>query len=313
MTPILSQKLAEFRTAKKVIGKGNLATVLFLTRRIAEDRLPFVIDKLRTARQGQVAGLGREPVQKILADYKITRTLAEEGGRTSRGSLGLANDYVVFLNELHKSGILKPSELKNIEAWWVEQVREYFNRKAIKLNLDPSITMSSLVAGLLEEARKRQAEMEGLRVEGAVLHYLVGAKLRLVFPKSEILVRGFSVADGATADKGDFLIGDTVVHATTAPSEKLLSKCQENITAGLRPLIVCPSSSVPAAISQAGILKIRDRVEILDAEMFVSTNVNERGCFESAGIQQSARDLIRAYNAVIEEVESDHSLKIETK
>ena len=114
-----------------------------------------------------------------------------------------------------RSGILKSAELKTIEAWWVEQVREFLNRKSLAINLDPSLTMSSLVAGLFEVARKRQVEMEGLRVEGAVLHYLVGAKLRLIFPG--IPVRGFSVADIATADKGDFLIGDTVVHATTAP------------------------------------------------------------------------------------------------
>lgn len=40
-------------------------------------------------------------MQSILKDHGITRVLAEEGGRTSRGSLGNASDYVGFLNVLH--------------------------------------------------------------------------------------------------------------------------------------------------------------------------------------------------------------------
>ena len=37
-------------------------------------------------------------IQRILADHGITRVLAEEGGRTSRGSVGLMQKYVEFLN-----------------------------------------------------------------------------------------------------------------------------------------------------------------------------------------------------------------------
>jgi hypothetical protein len=55
---------------------------------------------------GQVLGLGRSAVQAILARHSIDRVLAEEGGRTSRGSLRNMRAYVAFLNEVHSKGNL---------------------------------------------------------------------------------------------------------------------------------------------------------------------------------------------------------------
>jgi hypothetical protein len=313
MSPTLSQKLSEFRTAKQVFSKGKLATVLFLTRRVSGEELPFALEKLRTAKQGQVAGLGRDAVQKILAEHGLKRVLAEEGGRTSRGSLGLSESYVAFLNELQVSRLLDRADLPAIEAWWVGQIRDLFNRQSFKINLDSSLSVSALVSALLESARGRQSEMEGLRVEGAVLHYLVGAKLRLAYTTSPINVRGFNVADDSTLDKGDYTVGETVVHVSTAPSDKLLEKCTANIADGLRPLIVCPKAEVAAVLSLANRAGLRNRLEVFDVEMFVSANLNERGLFAATGIQQSTRDLIAAYNDIIEAVESDRSLKIEAQ
>ena len=78
---------------------------LVVTKTAKQNGLPLNPESLRTDEGGQVAGLGKAAVQSILEEYKITKVLAEEGGRTSRGSLGLMKTYVETLNELAKKKV----------------------------------------------------------------------------------------------------------------------------------------------------------------------------------------------------------------
>src|SRR5258708_38271723 len=82
----------------KFLRKGGLCVALVVTETARERGLPMDAKMLRTEEGGQVAGLGRAAVQKILEAHKIAKVLAEEGGRTSRGSLGLMEAYVETLN-----------------------------------------------------------------------------------------------------------------------------------------------------------------------------------------------------------------------
>jgi hypothetical protein len=70
-------------------SKGALCVGLVVTREAIERGLPIQFESLLTENRGQVRILGKVPVQKILGDYGITRVLAEEGGRTNRGNMGL--------------------------------------------------------------------------------------------------------------------------------------------------------------------------------------------------------------------------------
>ena len=88
---------------KKFLNKGGLCVGLVVTRTAQQEGLPIDARSLRTDEGGQVRGLGKAAVQSILAEFGITKTLAEEGGRTSRGSLGLMETYVHALNQSNKS------------------------------------------------------------------------------------------------------------------------------------------------------------------------------------------------------------------
>jgi hypothetical protein len=70
--------------------------MLHVTRQAKTRDFPLNPSDFITPGTGQVAGLSRPSVQAILRDYGIRHILAEEGGRTSRGSLGLMRDYIVF-------------------------------------------------------------------------------------------------------------------------------------------------------------------------------------------------------------------------
>ncbi|MCB0095653.1 MAG: DUF4928 family protein, partial [Caldilineaceae bacterium] len=132
-------------------SKGKLSVVLHVTRVARDGALPLEPGDLRTPGKGQVVGLSRSSIQSILADYGIHRVLAQEGGRTSRGSLGLMEKYVGFLNSLYSQGL---ADMSQIEAWWVEKVRLFFASQPLVLHYDVGFSLRSMIADLLEQTRK---------------------------------------------------------------------------------------------------------------------------------------------------------------
>jgi hypothetical protein len=94
--------LTAFTADRAFRGKGPLSVALVITQHARKYGLPLDPEKLVTEGGGQVLGLGKGAVQAILKKHGITRVLASEGGRTSRGSLNNMREYVAFLNGLGK-------------------------------------------------------------------------------------------------------------------------------------------------------------------------------------------------------------------
>lgn len=268
--------------------------------------LPLDPDKLVTGKKGQVEGLGKARVQAILAKHGITRVLAQEGGRTSRGSMDNMRLYVEFLNALKA-----PVNLDVIEKFWIERVNEFFAGKPFKFHTDASLSVRAAVRKVLDQARERQAKMPGSRYEGAMLQHLVGAKLDLVLGEGKITHHSASEADEAEGRAGDFIAGDVAIHVTTHPGESLISKCARNLEAGLRPLIVTTSRKTVVADSLAEQANIGSRVDVLDIEQFLAANLYERALFFSKNLPPKTRELLARYNELIEAHETDPSLRIE--
>ncbi len=179
-----------------------------------------------------------------------------------------------------------------------------------RLKIDPSKSLRSIVAELMAAAFSRQRECQGTMVAGAVMQHLVGAKLEIALPEAQIEHKGFSVADAPGGRKGDFLVGDTAIHVTTAPTEALIRKCCDNLNENLRPVIITTQSGAGGAGALAKNANVDDRVDILEIEQFVATNVYEWSKFEHTQRPVRVRDLVDAYNRIIEHAETDPSLKI---
>ncbi len=305
----LTEKLSEYRSANKITTKGPLAVVLFITRKAQQEGLPLNTAELKAESAGQVAGLSKSAVQSILADYGIQRILAAEGGRTSRGSIKNMEDYVSFLNCLYDTG---EADLNAIEAWWIDQVRAFFSSKPFSLKLNQGTSINSIVRDLIEQAERRQKDNPGTMYAGAMLQHLVGAKLQVLAGNENTLVHhGFSVADAPTGRSGDFFFGNTIIHVTTAPGELLMEKCKNNIRAGYRPFIVTVSNRTVAAKQLAEMREIAQQVEIVDVEQFISTNIYEWSGFDSARQRATIENLITEYNKLINNYETDPSLKVD--
>ena len=82
-------RLRAFQAENNVYTKGPLSLVVQFTRMVKENNFPLSPEDYQTGSKGQVAGLGGGNLKKILSDYGITQQLSAEGGRTSRGSMGL--------------------------------------------------------------------------------------------------------------------------------------------------------------------------------------------------------------------------------
>lgn len=301
----LNERLAAFAKENRMSGKGPLSVALVVTRHAVRNGLPLDAETLLTDGGGQVAGLGKANVQAILKDHGIDRVLAEEGGRTSRGSIGKMRSCVELLNALNADGL---ADLQAIEAWWIERVHAHFQGKPFVLRFDASKSLRSIIRDLLEQAEKRQREATGTMYVGTVMQHLVGAKLDLVL--GGITHHGASVADEGTGRDADFLMGDVAIHVTTATGEALIRKCQRNLDSALRPLIVTTTKGLNVAQGLAEQAGISDRIDVLDAEQFIAGNLYEHGRFELKGRRETAERLIAKYNEVVESCEGDPSLQI---
>ena len=303
-----SETLKRFFDENHMASKGALCVGLVVTREAVERGLPIQFESLLTENRGQVRILGKAPVQKILGDYGITRVLAEEGGRTNRGNMGLVEKYLALLNEARFS----KDDLLEIEQWWIDRVSDFFEGKPLVMKFDPSKSIRSIVHDLIDVAEKRQSQNRGGQVVGAVLQHLVGAKLSLVIPHEKMpQMHGAYVADAVSDRGGDFSYGDAVIHVTSAPGEALIRKCERNIDDGFHPIIITTCRRVSVAEGLAESAGIANRLEVWDIEQFLSMNLNEHGLFCQQGRKNMASRLVDAYNKIIDDCETDPSLKIQ--
>ena len=304
----LADKLAEFARRRRFTGKGPLCVALVVTDHARELGLPLDAESLITEGRGQVLGLGKAKVQSILARHGVTRVLAEEGGRTSRGSIGKMQEYAAFLNALHKDGEV---DLDAIEDFWIGEARKFFTGRPFRLKLDSARGLRAVVGELLGQARKRQKTAGGMQYAGAMLQHLVGAKLDCAMGEGLVEHHSFSTADAPSGRAGDFLAGSSAIHVTTTPSEAVFRRCRENLDAGLKPLLVTLSEKVQLAEGLADNAGLAGRVDIFDAEQFIALNLHELGRFDSAKSADAVKELIERYNAIVEKTETDPSLRIE--
>jgi hypothetical protein len=308
MSKNLEKLLKNFQKENKATTKGPLALLIQLTRMVQTREFPLNSDVFLTENKGQVAGLGGSNLKKILKEHGIIQTLAAEGGRTSRGNMGLMQKYINFLNQWHKKETINFNE---VEKFWAKQVQEYFKNQPFILKADTSQTIAASLNELFEQARKREKDNHGTQYLGAMLQHLIAAKLSILLPKDILKIHGASVADSSTLRSGDFVINKTIIHSTTAPSESLIRKCSQNLDNDYSPVIITIYERVKNAYDLASDANISGRIEVWDIQQFLSTNIYEHSQFDHQSRNIKMADIIEKYNQIVDDKETDPSLKIE--
>jgi Domain of unknown function (DUF4928) len=306
----LQRELAAFAAENSFRGKGPLSVALVVTQHARTMGLPLADEKLITEGGGQVLGLGKGAVQGVLKRHGVDRVLASEGGRTSRGSLHNMREYVGFLNKLRQQGEV---DLDVVEKFWIDRVHEFFAGKPFKIKLDASKSLRTVVRDVIAQAEERQKTTSGVYYAGAVLQHLVGAKLDCALGKGNFDHNSFSTADSPGARVGDFFLGDVAIHVTTSPGEAVIERCRENLNDGIRPVLVTIQRGLTLGEGLAENVGLADRIDIFEIEQFVALNVYELGKFAADGRKTAVTDIVDRYNEIVEEFETDPSLKIELR
>jgi Domain of unknown function (DUF4928) len=310
MTGDLTFTLQEFTKDRKFNGRGPLSVALVVTQHARNMGLPLDSEKLLTEGGGQVLGLGKSAVQAILYRYGIERVLAAEGGRTSRGSICNMREYVALLNRIHGDG---PVDLQAIEAFWVAHVQEFFAAKPFRVRLDASSSLRFVVRDILEQTEERQKATLGVRYVGAVMQHMVGAKLDCALGPGKFQHNSFTTLDEQSGRKGDFFVGDVAIHVTTSPGEAAIERCSDNLNDGHRPILVTRQRDLTVAEALAENVGLGDRIDIFEIEQFIALNLYEMGKFVMEGRRTVLKDFVTHYNEIIDEVETDPSLRIELR
>lgn len=288
-------------------SRGALNVGLVMTRRAREKGLPLNPDAELSPSGGQVAGLNGEAGNRILRDHGVTRSIGTEVGRTNRGSIDNMRRYVAFLNDLEAG----QTDLEMIEQYWVDLFRARFASAPFKLKREAGVSIEYVVRDLLGQAEDRQREMSGAMIVGTMLQHLVGAKLEEVLgDRTPLAHHGANTNDSGHGRGGDFDIGDAAIHVTATPSEALIRKCQANVQAGVRPIIITTPKGMPLAEGLAGVAGVRDRLEILEIGQFLSTNAQELGLFAAKGAAAALERIVDRYNMIVDACENDPSLRI---
>jgi hypothetical protein len=309
--PEMQAALEGFAIKHAVKGRaGPLSMALVVTQHARTMGLPLDSDKLLTEAGGQVLGLGKSAVQAVLKRHGINRVLAKEGGRTSRGSIGKMREYVAFLNALNARAAVN---LEAVESYWIDCVHAFFAGKPFTIKLDSSRCLRHIIRHVLEQAVDRQKSAPGVYYSGAVLQHLVGAKLDCALGHGKFQHHSFSTADAADNRAGDFFIGDVAIHVTTSPGEAVIERCRQNLDNGLKPMMVTMQRGMAVAEGLADNKGLSDRIDIFEIEQFVALNIYELGGFESEGRRLKVAELVGRYNEIIDDVETDPSLKIEVR
>ncbi|MEI7033508.1 DUF4928 family protein [Streptomyces pratensis] len=302
----------DLRDTKGNVASNVMCAGLYMTEFLAS-HFPLEADHYST--RSQVKTAGGKQAQKLLAQHGEDRKFTSEGGRTSRATLDHARALADLLNaEGIEAGVgaLTALELTALagllQAWFVERVQDdYFGRKSIEADISPDNPVRTAVAALIQAGRLR-----GGNTAGAVAQHLVGAKLKIRFPDEDVNVESYTTADVQTGRAGDYQIGDTAIHVTMSPGEKVfLERCADNLRHGYRPRVLVPEDRAAAASQLAANYGLADRVAIQSIEDFVGTNVEEIGGFTRDGVRDRLRELLVEYNARIDEAEADKSLKIQ--
>lgn len=150
-----------------------------------------------------------------------------------------------------------------------------------------------------------------LRSFGVVEWQLVGATLQRRHPEIAIPNNPGHAGDAQTGRSGDFPLKDISYHVTATDGKEATERCQQNIEAGVHPVLLVPRRHLEKARTRADVIGILPRVSILAIEDFITQNIIEMSTGQQQDFFSTLKAIIDEYNRRLELVETDMSLKIE--
>ena len=89
-----------------------------------------------------------------------------------------------------------------------------------------------------------------------------------------------------------------------------MQKCKRNLENGLRPFVITTAKGVAGIELLSSNEGVERRVDVFEIEQFVASNIYEISKFTQNKRRLTVERLIEKYNAIVEDCETDPSLKI---
>jgi len=178
------------------------------------------------------------------------------------------------------------------------------------LTFGPKETLRGFIQNAIEQVKRRQRDGNEKDLMVRFMRYMIGAKLQIVLGPHKIQHQYANHADKPSLDSGDFEIGDTVIHVTGSPTEQLIERCRLNLDSSKRPIIVTLANSAQAAAVLAENARRAHRIEIIEFESMIVTNLLERTLAGENGRENLAHELINTYSRIIEKYDPAFAARI---
>jgi hypothetical protein len=91
----------------------------------------------------------------------------------------------------------------------------------------------------------------------------------------------------------------------------MIERCRDNLDSGHRAVLVTRQRGLTVAEALAENVNLADRIDVFDIEQFIALNLYELGKLAIDGRRVALTDFITRYDEIIDEVETDPSLRIE--
>jgi len=298
--------LPSVKQNKDLPARGTIGGALVVLERL-KDQCDLSIRAHLTRGGGQVAGVSGGKVNAILREFGEERRIATEF-RTNRGLIGYIEAMLISLQDAGLAELPNSERCETIielQRFLVDGfVSQYFGQQLITAVYDPAQSVWQMIHELLGNADK-------VGKQAVVAQHLVGAKLAVRYPDSEIGNLPSSAGDKQTGRHGDFELGHAVFHITISPSAGVIDRCQENLDEGWKPYLIVPQEAVDAARLFARQRQLEARISFASVESFVSQNIEEISSFDRDSVRTGLKQLFEEYNRRVLEAETDPSVQVQ--
>jgi len=173
----------------------------------------------------------------------------------------------------------------------------------ILIDPNPSTSPISWVSSIFTNADDKPTSL--------VARHLVAAILRKRHPALDVHVVSAGTGKLESKSSSIIAIGSLTYHVTIEPTAAVIRRCKQDLSAGLKVILLVPNAEVNKAVALAQESRIVNFISIFGIENYVSLSTIMMSCDRQAEPIEAFKDILHLYNQRIHTTEPDLSSEIE--
>lgn len=146
---------------------------------------------------------------------------------------------------------------------------------------------------------------------GLVAGHLVATVLQKRYPALDVRVLSARKGNLNSKRSSIIAIGSLTYHVTIDPTAAVIRRCKQNLSTGLKVILLVPNAEINKAVALAQESRIVNFISIFGIENYVSLSTIMMSCDRQAEPIEAFKDILRLYNQRIRTTEPNLSIEIE--